>query len=43
MTVIDASDDFIDSEVGTRIGGQAAKLQAMRDYRSPSLSWLLDS
>lgn len=47
------SDDFIDSEVGTRIGERAgaysfpnatdAELQAMCDYRSPSLSWLLDS
>lgn len=42
MVVIDASGDFIDSEVGTRIGGRAAELQAMHDYQSPSLSWLLD-
>lgn len=53
MTAIDASDDFIDSEVGTRIGVRAeehffpnatdAKLRVMHGYRSPSLSWLLDS
>lgn len=84
---VDASGDFIDSEIGKRIGERAeelramedscvivkmnagkpnenikfgdtvlaenteiilpdatdAELQAMRDYRSPSLSWLLDS
>lgn len=87
VPVVDASGDFIDSEIGKRIGERAeelramedscvivkmnagkpnenikfgdavlsenteiilpnatdAELQAMRDYRSPSLSWLLDS
>lgn len=53
MVVIDASGDFIDSEIGTRIGVRAeeyffsnatdAELRAMHGYRSPSLSWLLDS
>lgn len=53
MAVVDASGDFIDSAIGTRIGVLAeeyffpnatdTELQAMRDYRSPSLSWLLDS
>lgn len=87
VPVIDASGDFIDSEIGKRIGERAeeframedscvsvkmnagkpnenikfgdevlaentkiilpnatdAELQAMCDYRSPSLSWLLDS
>lgn len=87
VPAVDASGDFIDSEIGKRIGERAeelramedscvivkmnagkpnenikfgdtvlaenteiilpdatdAELQAMRDYRSPSLSWLLDS
>ena len=87
VPTVDASGDFIDSEIGKRIGARAeelramedscvivkmnagkpnenikfgdtvlaenteiilpdttdAELQAMRDYRSPSLSWLLDS
>lgn len=87
VPVIDASGDFIDSEIGKKIGERTeklramedscvivkmnagkpnenikfgdtvlaenteiilpdatdAELQAMRDYRSPSLSWLLDS
>lgn len=87
VPAVDASGDFIDSEIGKRIGERAdelramedscvsvkmkagkpnegikfgdevlsentaiilpnatdAELQAMRDYRSPALSWLLDS